>query len=74
MSSLISVTVDGVLRKVESDQRPTQLFAERNTVVVARVNGELRDLWTELHDGDVVEAIDIGSPEGLGVLLSLIHI
>jgi len=68
MSSLISVTVDGVLREVESDQRPTQLFAERNTVVVARVNGELRDLWTELHDGDVVEAIDIGSPEGLGVL------
>ena len=68
MSSLIAVTVDGLAREIEPDQRPTQLFAERSTVVVARINGELRDLWTELHDGDVVEAIEIESPEGLAVL------
>jgi len=68
MSSLIAVTVDGLSREIEPDQRPTQLFADRNTVVVARINGELRDLWTELHAGDVVEAVEIDSPEGLAVL------
>ncbi|MEI6220845.1 MAG: threonine--tRNA ligase [Actinomycetes bacterium] len=68
MSSLIAVTVDGLSREIEPDQRPTQLFADRNTVVVARINGELRDLWTELHAGDAVEAVDIDSPEGLAVL------
>jgi threonyl-tRNA synthetase len=68
MSSLISITIDGVTREIESDQRPTQLFADRTSVVVCRVNGELRDLWTELRAGDTVEAIEIGSPEGLAVL------
>ena len=37
-------------------------------VVVARINGILRDLGTELADGDVVEAVDVSSPEGLAVL------
>ena len=64
MSSLFSITVDGVTREIESDQRPTQLFADRTSVVVCRVNGELRDLWTELRAGDTVEALEIGSPEG----------
>jgi len=68
MSSLIAVTVNGQARQIEADQRPTHLFAEQPTVVVARINGEIRDLWSELHDGDVVEAIEISSPEGLAVL------
>ena len=38
------------------------------SVVVARINGVLRDLGTELADGDVVEAVDVSSPEGLAVL------
>ena len=68
MSSQITVTVDGASLQIEADQRPTHLFAERPSVVVARINGELRDLWTELFDGDVVEGIEISSPEGLAVL------
>ncbi len=40
----IAITVDGSARSVESDQRPTHIFAEDKTIVVARVNGELRDL------------------------------
>jgi threonyl-tRNA synthetase len=64
----IAITVDGSARSVESDQRPTQIFAEDKTIVVARVNGELRDLWTELVDGDVVEGVSISSPDGLNVL------
>jgi threonyl-tRNA synthetase len=68
MSSQISITVDGQVRQIEPDQRPTHLFAENPTVVVARVNGEIKDLWSELHEGDLVEAIEISSPEGLAVL------
>ncbi len=64
----IAITVDGAARSVESDQRPTHLFAEDKSIVVARVNGELRDLWTELVDGDVVEGVSISSPDGLNVL------
>jgi len=64
----IAITVDGSARSVESDQRPTHIFAEDKTIVVARVNGELRDLWTELVDGDIVEGVSISSPDGLNVL------
>jgi threonyl-tRNA synthetase len=64
----ISITVDGSARSVESDQRPTHIFAEDKSIIVARVNGELRDLWTELVDGDVVEGVSISSEDGLNVL------
>ena len=64
----INITVDGVARSVESDQRPTHIFAEDKSIVIARVNGELRDLWSELKDGDVVDGVAISSPDGLSVL------
>ncbi|MBU6243613.1 MAG: threonine--tRNA ligase [Actinomycetales bacterium] len=38
------------------------------SVVVARVNGELRDLATEVRESDHVEPVLIDSPEGLAVL------
>jgi threonyl-tRNA synthetase len=37
-------------------------------VVVCHINGELRDLWSDLKDGDAVESVSINSPEGLNVL------
>lgn len=64
----ISITVDGVVRQVEADQRPTHLFADNKEIVVCRVNGELRDLWSELSEGDRIESIAISSPDGLAVL------
>ena len=64
----ISITVDGVAQQVEADQRPTHLFAENKEVVVCRVNGALKDLWTELTEGDVVESVLISSADGLAVL------
>ena len=64
----ISITVDGVVHQVEADQRPTHIFAESKDVVVCRVNGVLKDLWTELTEGDVVESVLISSPDGLAVL------
>jgi threonyl-tRNA synthetase len=66
--AIIAITVDGAARSVESDQRPTHIFAEDKAIVVARINGELRDLWTELVAGDVVEGVSISSPDGLNVL------
>jgi threonyl-tRNA synthetase len=66
--SLITVTVDGQSRSIESDQRPTHIFAENKDVIVCRINSQLRDLWTDLVDGDVVEAVTISSPDGLAVL------
>ncbi|MEI6649790.1 MAG: threonine--tRNA ligase [Actinomycetes bacterium] len=67
-ANFISVTVDGVATSLEVGQRPTHLFAQQPEIVVALINGELRDLWTELFDGDVVESISISSPQGLAVL------
>jgi threonyl-tRNA synthetase len=66
--SELKITVDGVATAVAADQRPTQIFSERKEVVVCRINGELRDLWTDLADGDVVESVTIDSEDGLKVL------
>ena len=66
--SQISITVDGARLQVEADQRPTHIFAENKEIVVCTVNGVLKDLWTDLVDGDVVESVMISSPTGLEVL------
>jgi threonyl-tRNA synthetase len=66
--STIAITVDGVSVNVEADQRPTHIFAENKEIVVARINGVLNDLWTELSQGDVVEGVSINSEDGLAVL------
>jgi threonyl-tRNA synthetase len=66
--SQISILVDGRNLTIDADQRPTHIFAEQKEIVVCKVNGVLRDLWTEISDGDVIEGISISSPEGLAVL------
>ncbi len=66
--SELRVTVDGVATVIAADQRPTQIFADRKEVVVCRINGELRDLWTDLADGDAIESVTIDSEDGLKVL------
>jgi threonyl-tRNA synthetase len=66
--SELKITVDGVATTIAADKRPTQIFEERKEVVVCRINGELRDLWTDLSDGDVVESVTIDSEDGLKVL------
>jgi threonyl-tRNA synthetase len=66
--SELKVTVDGVSTAITADQRPTQIFADRKEVVVCRINGELRDLWSDLAEGDVVDSVTIDSEDGLKVL------
>ncbi len=44
-----------------------ELFTDRS-VVAMRVNGELKDLATQVTTTDTVEPVTIDSPEGLGIL------
>jgi threonyl-tRNA synthetase len=66
--SQIEIILNGERTSISDDSRPTNLFAETKDVVVCRINGELRDLWTDLRSGDIVDGVSISSPEGLTVL------
>ena len=77
MSAQINVKVDGENRVVASDSKPTLIFEElypdlvkpgANSIVVCKINGVLRDLWSDLTEGDVIESVSINSEEGLMVL------
>ena len=77
MSGQINVTIDGVTKSVASDSKPTLIFEELypdrikpgpDAIVVCKINGSLRDLWTDVHEGDVIESVSISSDEGLMVL------
>lgn len=64
----ITVTVDGDERTLDAGTTGADVYADRRDVVVMRLAGELRDLARELAEGDAIEAVTIGSPEGLAVL------
>ncbi len=68
MSEQITLTVDGIGTTVAAGTTGADLFRDRRDVVVARVDGELRDLARELPDGATVEAVTLGEPDGLTVL------
>ena len=68
MSASISVVVAGDERAVAEQTTAADLFGGERDVVVARINGELRDLAHALVDGDVVEPVRIDEPDGLMVL------
>ncbi|MEU7696861.1 threonine--tRNA ligase [Streptomyces sp. NPDC039028] len=55
-------------RAVSAGTTAGALFADDRTVIAARVAGELKDLSYELVDGDVVEGVEISSPDGLDIL------
>ncbi len=44
------------------------LFEGQRDIIAIRVNGDLRDLWSEVSPGDVVEGIHISSEAGLEIL------
>ena len=64
----ITLLVDGEETKVTTGTTGAELFFERRDVVVARVNGELKDLDQPLPEDANVEAVTIDSPDGLNVL------
>ena len=67
-----SITITSPEERLERDLEPgmtaLDLFRDDRRVVVARINGELKDLATELHEGDEIEAVDIDSDDGLFVM------
>jgi threonyl-tRNA synthetase len=63
----IQLTLDGVSASVAAGSTGFELFQDKK-VVAQRVNGELRDLAHTVSDKDVVEAVTIDSPDGLGIL------
>ncbi len=77
MSQPIQVSFDGQKISVASDSKPTLVFEEiypdrmkpgPSAIVVCKINGVLKDLWSDLSEGDVVESVSIDSEEGLMVL------
>ena len=68
MSASITVSVAGSERSVAERTTAADLFGDDRAIVVARVNGELRDLAHPLADGDVIEPVRIDEPDGLQVL------
>lgn len=64
----ITLIVDGDETSVTEGTTGAELFFERRDVVVARVNGELKDLDQILPAGATVEGITVESPDGLDVL------
>lgn len=64
----ITLIVDGEETKVTEGTTGAELFFERRDVVVARIDGELKDLDQTLPEGAQVEGVTIDSPDGLNVL------
>lgn len=66
--SSISITVNGEAKEVEATTTGTELFADDKNIIAVRLNGELRDLYTPLADGDTVESVALDSEDGLGIM------
>ena len=64
----ISITINDERKEVEASLTGTELFAENKDIIAVRLNGEPRDLYTPLHDGDVVEPITLDSEDGLAIM------
>lgn len=62
------ITLDGSPHQVEEGTTGTELFEGRSEVIALRIGGELCDLYTPLAAGQVVEAVEISSEDGLSIL------
>jgi threonyl-tRNA synthetase len=64
----IEVIVSGERRSVEPGTTAADLVGGDRSIVVARVNGELKDLDYAVHAGDELAGVSVDEPEGLAVL------
>ncbi|MFG1826104.1 threonine--tRNA ligase [Microbispora bryophytorum] len=65
----IRITLAGAERVVAAGTTAGEaLGADGRSVIAARIDGELRDLATEVAEGDVVEPVAIDSPDGRAIL------
>ena len=66
--SSISIIVKGERKEVAADQTGVQLFADDKDIIAVDLNGQPRDLYTPLHEGDKVEPITLESDQGLTIM------
>lgn len=66
--SSISIIVKGEWKEVAADQTGVQLFADDKDIIAVDLNGQPRDLYTPLHEGDKVEPITLESDQGLAIM------
>jgi threonyl-tRNA synthetase len=67
----LRITLAGREHVVEAGTTAGQALSEADggrQVVAARVNGELRDLASQVAEGDVVEPVGAGEPEGRAIV------
>ncbi|MCK1813090.1 threonine--tRNA ligase [Streptomyces sp. XM4011] len=55
-------------RVVTTGTTAAALFEGQRSIVAARIGGALRDLTHPLADGDEIEPVELGSPDGLDIL------
>ena len=65
---IISITLNGEAKEVKSSDTGVQLFEDDKNIIAVRLNGQPRDLYTPLNDGDSVEPIALDSPDGLAIM------
>src|SRR5690606_11893216 len=65
VSEIFEQALDSIV--VSQETRVSELFTER-TIVAARVNGELKDLFYVAQPGEVVEPVHLHSEDGLNIL------
>ena len=64
----ISITLNDEVKEVESSQTGVDIFSEDKNIIAVRLNGELRDLNTPLHDADTVEPVSLDSNDGIAIM------
>ena len=64
----ISIILNGESKEVDASHTGVDLFSTDKDIIAVRLNGESRDLYTPLHDGDTVESIALDSPDGLAIM------
>ena len=64
----ISITVNKERKEVDASFTGVELFAEDKNIIAVRLNGELRDLYTPLHNGDTVESVALDSEDGIAIM------
>lgn len=64
----ISITVNNERKEVDASFTGVELFAEDKNIIAVRLNGELRDLYTPLHNGDTVESVALDSEDGIAIM------
>jgi threonyl-tRNA synthetase len=68
VSAVFTVSISGSARELATGTTAAEVFGHERSVIVALVNGELRDLSHVLSEGDQVEPVTADDPDGLAVL------